>query len=293
MHRTAACTLAALAMALVPVSSASAVNSILLALSRVDDFLFPAAQFSMYISVDLDLVGVTEVMVQAGSLSVPLEGSPFGSGAWEEEVQFSDLTALQSTLDGTWTVTIAGPSPSTSTFSLNAASLVDGDFFPTATNLSPADGATNVATTPLLSWTDPTGPATPFALNVFVESDTHEQEALSIPGVQEDIPITATSWQPPTPLPNGPIEFSVFYADPDTSGMIGPLQVTMGALTWGNDAFSPPGYPASTPLLLLASESIVLFTVPEPSSALLGAAALATAALLARRRRGSVGSRVL
>lgn len=287
MHRIATCTLAALAMALVPASSALAVNSIILDLNRVDDFLFPAAQFSMDITVNLDLVGVTGVTVQAGSLSVPLEA--YGSGAWEGETQFPDLAALQSTLDGTWTVTIAGNSPSTSTFSLNAASLVDSDFFPTAMNLSPADGATNVSTTPLLSWTDPTGQATPFALNVFVESDTHEQEALSIPGVQEDIPITATSWQPPTPLPNGPIEFSVFYADLGPSAMIGPLQVTMGALTWGNDAFSPPGYPASTPLLVLASESIVQFTVPEPSVALLGAAALATTALLARRRRGLAG----
>jgi hypothetical protein len=287
MHRTAIRTLAALAIAFAPASIASAANSVFLDLSRIDDFASPAAQFLMEVNVNLDLAGVTGVTVQTGSLSLLLEEFPFGSGEWEvNETLFTDLAALRSALDGIWTVTIVGTSPSTSTFTLNAATLVDNDFFPTATNLLPADGATNVSTMPLLSWTDPTGPATPFALSVHVGNDADEQEVLSIPGVQEDILITATSWQPPVALPNGPIEFSVLYADPATSAVIGALQVTTGAITWGNDAFSPPGYPAATPLLVLASESIVQFTVPEPSAALLGAAALATAALLARRRHG-------
>ena len=282
MHRTALRTLAVLAIAFAPASIASALNSVFLDLSRIDDFASPSAQFLMGVNVNLDLAGVTGVTVQAGSLSLPFAEFPFGSGAWEvNETPFTDLAALRNAINGIWTVTIVGTSPSTSTFTVSAAILVDSDFFPTATNLSPADAAINVSTTPLLSWTDPTGAATPFALNVRAASDTVEQEVLSIPGVQEDIPITATSWQPPVALLNGPIEFSVLYADAATSTVISALQVTTGAITWGNDAFSPPGYPAATPLLVLASESIVQFTVPEPSAAFLGAAALAT--LLARR----------
>lgn len=283
MHRTAIRTLAALAMALAPASGASAVSSITLELSRIDDFLYPGQQFAMAIDVNLDVVGVTGVTVETGSLSLPLE-APSGSGEWFEEMPFADLAALTTAADGIWTVMIAGTSPSTSTFTLNAATLTDSDFFSTATNLAPADGATNVSTMQQLSWSDPTGPATPYALVVLVENGTYQQEALSISGLQQDIPITATSWLPPTPLPSGPIEFSVLYADPGTSAMISALQVTTGAITWGNDAFSPPGYPASTPLLVLASESVVHFTVPEPSATFLGVTVLATLSLLARRR---------
>jgi hypothetical protein len=169
---------------------------------------------------------------------------------------------------------------------------VDGDFFATPTNLSPANGATGVSPTTLVSWTDPTGMVTPYALAVDVENDSETQEVLSIPdlGVVE-IPITATSWQPPLALANGPVEFGVFYADVDlaVATAISALQVTAGTITWGNSSFAPPGYPAATPLLLLSSESIVQFAVPEPAAALLAATALAGLALLAGCRSRALG----
>ncbi len=283
-------TLVTLALALAPASSAWAVNSAIVNLSRLDDFVFPAAEFAMDMSVELDGGGVMAVTAEAGSLALTFEEFPPGSGEWEqiEEITFSNLAALQSTLDGTWTVTIVGgTSASTSTFTLDAAALVDGNFFPTPTNLSPANGAINVSPTTLLSWTDPTGMVTPYALAVDVENDSESQEVLSIPDLGVlDIAITATSWQPPLALPNGPIEFAVFYADADLPVLtaISAFQVTAGTITWGNSGFSPPGYPAATPLLVLASESIVQFTVPEPSAALLAATALAAVAALARRR---------
>ena len=289
MYRCVIRTLVALALALAPASSTWAVNSAIVNLSRLDDFVFPAAEFAMDMSVELDGGGVLAVTAQAGSLALTFEEFP-GSGEWEqiEEITFSNLAALQSTLDGTWTVTIVGgTSASTSTFTLDAAALVDGNFFATPTNLSPANGATGVLSTTLLSWTDPTGMVTPYALAVDVDNDSESQEVLSIPDLGVlDISITATSWQPPLALPNGPIEFAVFYADADLPVLtaISAFQVTAGTITWGNSGFSPPGYPATTPLLVLAPESIVQFTVPEPSAALLNATALAAVAALARRR---------
>ncbi len=293
MYRTVIRTLVTLTLSLGLASSAWAVNSVLVSLTRVDDFLFPAPAFEMDMSVELDGAGVTAVTVQAGSLALTFEEFPPGSGEWEqiEEITFSNLAALQSALDGTWTLMIAGgTSASMSTFTLDAAALMDGNFFPTPTNLSPANGATSVSATTLLSWTDPTGAVTPYALSVdtFSFSPEQEQEVLGIPDLgMLDISITATSWQPPLALPDGPIEFAVFYADADLSVLtaISALQVTMGTITWGNSDFSPPGYPAATPLLVLSSESIVQFTVPEPSAGLLTATALATVILIARRKR--------
>ena len=54
MRGTVTRTLAALAFALAPVSSAWAVNSAIVALGHLDDFVFPAAQFVMEMSVKLD-----------------------------------------------------------------------------------------------------------------------------------------------------------------------------------------------------------------------------------------------
>jgi len=280
------------ALLLVSSSSAWATNSVLVGLSRIDDFASPGEQFSMDIVVDLDAPGVTAVTVAATGGLVTFSESPPGSGQWEQDddVTFADLSALQTALDGTFSVTISGSSPSVSTFSLNANALVDGDFFPTPTNLSPANGATSVSTTTMLSWTDPTGAVTPYALNVAVRDFSTSQEALSIPalGVLE-IPLSATSWQPPAPLDSGPTEFSVFYANVDASvtALISALQVTSGMITWDTSDFAPPSYPAATPFLVLAAESTVQFDVPEPSAGLLGAAALATLGILSSRRRRS------
>jgi len=76
----------------------------------------------------------------------------------------------------------------------------------------------------------------------------------------------------------------VFYADTDAS-FITALSVSSGSITWSSHDFSPPGYPADTPLLALGSEAIVSFTVPEPSLELAHAVALGTLALVVCRRR--------
>lgn len=294
MYRSMLC--AFVVLALTPASSVWADNTAIVSLVRIDDFVFPGAEFLFDLEINLDVAGVASVSAQAGNVALTFdEGSP---GEWEqiEEPLYANLAALQSAVDGMWTITITGTFPSTTTFTVGAAGLVDGDFFPTPTNVSPANGATDVSSTALLSWTDPTGLVTPYALILEVEDDgSLDQEALSIPDLGIlDIPINATSWQPPLALPDGLNEFFISYVDVDLTvinATISAFQVTSGTIAWNNSEFSPPGYPATTPLLVLASETVVGFTVPEPSAGLLGAAALTTLAGL-KRRRSLVDGRV-
>ena len=84
MYRTVIRTLVTLTLSLGLASSAWAVNSVLVSLARVDDFLFPAAAFEMDMSVELDGAGVTAVTVQAGSQALTFEEFPPGSGEWEQ-----------------------------------------------------------------------------------------------------------------------------------------------------------------------------------------------------------------
>ena len=97
------------------------------------------------------------------------------------------------------------------------------------------------------------------------------------------ISVAAESWQPADPLPDGPNDFEVFYADTGES-FVTPLNVISGSITWGNSLFAPFDYPAQTPLLALGSMSLVQFSVPEPASGSLALAALLTLGGLARRQ---------
>ncbi len=255
-------------------------NTAAVVISRLDDFIFPAAEFGVEFELELSVAGITGITATVGGTPYDLEE---WDGFWEnsEDIVFADLASMKTALDGLWTIEILGSSPSTSTFTLNAAALTDGDFFPTATNLSPANGAADIDPGTSLSWTDPTAAATPFILGAEVGTDLDDQEVNSLEG---GIAVDATAWQPAQPLQNGLNEFGVFYADADAS-FITALLVSSGSITWSSPDFSPPGYPADTPLLGLGSETIVSFTVPEPSLLLAHAVALGTLALVVRRRR--------
>jgi hypothetical protein len=264
----------------VALEESQSVNSAILSIARLDDFLFPAAEFGVEFELELDVAGITEVTVTVGGTPFDLEE---WDGFWEnsDDMVFADLASMKTALDGEWTIEIIGSSPSTSSFTVDAASLTDGDFFPAVTNLSPANGAVGVDSGTNLSWTDPTGPSTPFVLGAWVDTDFGgDQEVINLEG---GIAVDATAWQPAELLQDGLNEFGVFYADVDAS-FITPISVSSGSISWSSPDFSPSGYPTDRPLLALGSESIVSFTVPEPSSALVWPAALGTLALLARRR---------
>lgn len=271
-------------------SSAAMAASMLLVLWRSDDFWNPSAQFQASFEVDLSSVtGVTGVTVSFGSSAYPLVS--YDAGQWENntDIPFANLDAMKTALNGTWTIDIAGTSPSISTFTLTTTGLVDGDFFATATNLSPANGATGVSADTAISWTDPTGSSTPAVLAVHVESNEGglEQETLSIlPG---GISVTATMWQPPSVLSAGSNEAAVTYLDFDAT-LASTVAVSSGSITWSASDFAPPGYPDATPLILRGSETNVQFAVPEPSTPEAAGVAIVTILLLARfgRQRWSL-----
>jgi len=260
---------------------------------RADDVFAPAAEFLLGVNVILDYAAaadLTSVTAAFGGMLLPLVQEDFGE--WEGEAEFADFAALEAAIDGIWTVTLAGGAlASTNTFTFDTSSLTDADFFATPTNLSPGDGETGVAPDVVLSWDDPTGPSlrTPAALIVLVESSTQDQEANSLVDVLDPnyIALDATIWEPLDDLETGPNEFAIFYADADDS-FVSTIDVTPpGALVWRPPDFFPI-YPIDKPFLALASETIVAFSVPEPSSTALAVSALGTLALLSHRRRSGM-----
>ncbi len=264
---------------------AASASSIFFDLDRIDDFVFPTDEFAVFIEVEIDAPGVTDVAVTMGTLSIPMELSP--DGIWEDanDTVFPSLAALKTAVNGTWTIAVTGGADaSTSSFTVNANGLVDGDFPPPITGLSPANGATGVSANALLSWT-----AVPsqfqFVLNVFAGNDAGEQEALSL--LLGESPLSASSWQPPLALPTGPVEWGVFYVpDPTlTVDLVGDINVDLGSITWlPHELVELAGltgsWPMAKPLMVLASETIVQITVPEPDEVLQSGAALATLGLL-------------
>ncbi len=242
-------------------------------------------EFAVFIEIEIDAPGVTGVAVSMGTGSRPtnLELSP--DEIWEDtdDMVFPSLAALKTAVNGTWTIEVTGADASTSSFTVNANGLVDGDFPPTATGLSPADGATGVSATTPLSWT-PVPAQFQFVLDVFAGNDAGEQEVLSL---FDEIPLSASSWQPPLALPTGSVEWGVFYV-PDpmlTVDLVGDIKVTAGSITWLPHplielADLTGSWPMAKPLMVLASETIVQITVPEPDEVLQSGVALATLGLL-------------
>ena len=263
---------------------AASASSIFFDLDRIDDFVFPTDEFAVFIEIEIDAPDVTDVTVTMGTLSIPMELSP--DGIWEDadDTVFPSLAALKTAVNGTWTIVVTGGADaSTSSFTVNANGLEDGDFPPTTTGLSPADGATGVSATTPLSWT-PIPSQFQFVLNVFAGNDAGEQEALSL---FDEIPLSASSWQPPLALPTGPVEWGVFYVpDPTlTVDLVGDINVITGSITWLPHplielADLTGSWPMAKPLMVLASETIVQITVPEPDEVLQSGVALATLGLL-------------
>ena len=120
-----------------------AADSAAVVISRLDDFLYPAAEFGVEFELELGGGGATVVTLTVGDTEYDLEE---WGGSWEsDEIVFADLATMQTALNGVWTIeVVGGSSAGESTFTLNAASLTDDDFFPTPTNLSPANGAVGV-----------------------------------------------------------------------------------------------------------------------------------------------------
>jgi hypothetical protein len=144
-----------------------------------------------------------------------------------------------------------------SSFHLDAAGLVDGDFFPAPGDFLPASGTSGVPAGAALSWTDPTGGATPDYLFVNVGNDLLDQEANSLDGTLD---LGATNWAPPLDMATGPNESAVAYYR--AAGPIaGPLAVDSGAILWGTSPFALPGYPGHRALVALGGETINAFEV--------------------------------
>ncbi len=255
--------------------AASGENAVELVVERSGNSSTP---FEFEINLELDLMGVTGITASSPMMVYPLV---FEADSWRVRDNFTSLDAAKTALDGTWTITITGASPSTSTFQFSAALLQDSDFYPTPTVLNPTEGATGVANDVTFSWTDPTGPATPYIVVVEVDDVSSDQDDDSLFGT---LNIDETTWMPPLALVDGPADFLVFYGDVDPS-FVTPLMVTSGSIVWSKSGFAPPAYPDTTPLFAATSKSTVLFTVPEPGPPLAQAAVLAGLAVLGRGRK--------
>lgn len=243
---------------------ASAVNYVEVFLDREDVASDPSRAFLAEVIVALeDETGVTGVSVTAGATPLTLEQHSPGGSEWSGELGYTSLADLKAALDGTWTLTVSGSSASTSTFTLLASTLADSDFFATPTGLMPVHGSTDVALGTTLSWTDPTGGATPYVVGVTVGEDSGgEQEDISSPF--GTLAVTDVMWTPPAVLFPGTNDFEVFYEDVDFS-FITALSVMNGSITWGNSPSAPTGapfgpWPAATPLLALGALTSVQFT---------------------------------
>jgi hypothetical protein len=237
-------------------------NYVLVGATRVDDFFFAEAEFLLFILIHVPDIDPTGVVVTTDSgLVIEFDSDP-GDDDWDEEVDFLDLASLRAAMDGEWTISISGPSSSESTFTIDAGGLQEADFYDTPTDLFPADGASGVPPDVTFSWSDPTGDATADILSVSVEGfdKKAEQEDDNIFGTLD---IADTTWDPPVDLSDGFNEWSVIYLDIDDAQLVTPLVVQEGKIAWTDSPYTPKGYPAMTPLLILGSETIVLIEVGE------------------------------
>ncbi len=264
MKRAMKCSVIA-AFAMLWSTLAGADNYVEVFTARSDNPSNPTQAFVAEVEIELaDLTDVTAVSVMAGSTPLTLE--EIGDGRWSAEVEYTNLDALRTGLDGTWTITITATPSSTSTFAFSALSLSDADYFATPTGLNPAHGAIDVPANQSFSWidpaTDPTNPPYVFGAAVGSETGGAEQEGLSAPF--GSLAPGATTFDPPLSLGPGLHFFEVFYIKVDSS-LVTPLVVTTGTITWGNSPFAPTAmpfgpWPASTPLTVLDAFTEFAFT---------------------------------
>jgi hypothetical protein len=255
-------------LAPVALAAAGGGNHVHVVVERVDDDFTPESAFFTLFDIALpDETGVTSVTVTLPD-GTPILLEDEGDGEWAEERDFADFASLKSAVNGTWTIDVAGSSPSTTTFLLDLESLVDGDLFATPTMVNPQSGETGVANDVVFAWADPTGESTADILFIEVESGYGEDEVY-----QEDdshtgtLTVDDTTWDPPLDLPDGMNELAIMYLDADDGTRVGPLTLVSGSIAWGDSPFAPPGYPASSPMLAIGSERIIVFEVGTPCPA--------------------------
>jgi hypothetical protein len=255
-------------------SPASGQAFVELTLVRVDDAFFPSSAYLLDVGVAPDVPGVTGITLQTpflGALGYVVDLENEGGPIWDGEFDFDSLASVKNELDGEWRITVSGTTPSVSTFTLDAASFMESTFYPTPTILNPTHLET-VSSTPTFTWTDPTGPSTPFALLVEGGDDQDLGLEFGADSLGGGLDVTDTSWSPP-PLQAASYELDVIYLEL-ASSFVGPLSVESGTVNWDSDL----------PFLVVGSDTIVGFTVPEPGSALLQVAALVLVGTLAARR---------
>ncbi|QNN21681.1 PEP-CTERM sorting domain-containing protein [Planctomycetales bacterium ZRK34] len=266
------------------VSSAFAVNYVEVIGVRVDDQAagFSGFRGSVFVNLE-DETGVTGVSVTApGGMTALFDDSDGAGTSWYDETDYATLADLVNATSGVWTIDISGSSASSSAFTLISGGLVDADFFPIPTGLTPAHGATGVPVNTSFSWTDPTGPITPDVVDVYVGSESgNYQDNNSLMG---DLAIDATMWTPMMDIDAGPNEWAVGYFEIVDPQAVTDLSVESGSITWGNSPFAPVNWPDGRPLVALGAETVAAFdAVPEPAAlSLLGLGAFA---LVSRRRR--------
>ena len=206
-----------------------------------------------------DATGVTGVSLKVDDVLVTElenEGGPY----WDAEPEYMNVPAIVAALDGTWTIEIAGSSPSETEFTLDIGALTDGDLWPTPTIVTPASGATGVANDVVIEWTNPAGTATVDAILVEV-SDENEVSFQEDDTIFGEMTVADTQWNPPLDLLDGPSEFGIIYLDLDDAARASSYTVNSGDIVWGDSPYVPEGYPSATPLLAFGSERIVAFTV--------------------------------
>lgn len=237
-------------------------GEVLMLLIRADDFDHPDHEFAFEVDITVSGGAAGASITLPGGTFIPLEDDRETAGSWSLDLLFDSVRDFHQLTQGTWTITLSdvGGHVHVSTFDLDAGEILDADLFATPTVLSPQHGEVRVSPCPTFTWLDPTGEADADVLGVSVETrdEAFEQEAVSLFG---DIPLDATSWTPPLPLQPGSNSLSVYYLAFDDAGRVGPLDVVSGAITWGDSKYAPPGYPRSTPLLLIGSETRISFSV--------------------------------
>jgi hypothetical protein len=233
-------------------------NYLHLSLFRIDNPAEPGDAFFASLNVVLeDVPGVTDVTFSIdGSPPESLEEN--GPGNWNIDGSYPSFAEMIAQIDGEYTIEIHGASPSVSTFTVDAVSLEDGDFYDVPFGLDPPHGAINVPPDVILSWNDPTGPDTPYGIFLYVGNDDLEQEDSSYAGTME---ITDTTWDPPLDLAEGGNEFGIGYFALGDDALISPLSVQSGAIVWSNSPFAPDGWPDATPLFVLGSQAYSFFMV--------------------------------
>jgi len=179
---------------------------------------------------------------------------------WGVVLGFSDLASLKAEAHGVWIVQLHGAEPSVSTFTLEANSLDDADFFECPQPLEPIEGAT-VASNVVCTWTAPSSGPFPALygnpwIDYFVGTTFQSAGPSGIFG--GDI----LSWDPPGCLEAGcNTRLGLAYIVPIDFDLISPVSFSAGAIEWETPSYAPPGYPANAPLVALAGQTRIYFNV--------------------------------